>query len=204
MAAESIDSSITASSAPVTAAPLTVASVSKFSSLTTESRLIEISNSSTEWFTLRLSGQISGDPVRFSTRTNALGSANVDTTAAYSNSAWNYCVGVTSGASSRTVYLNAGSNATNTLSRTPPNIDRMRLVRPDTGAGTLVSAELAIWNVVLTIDEIRSLDKGFKPCRVRPQSLVFYAPLVREIIDLRDGIPLTNNGTTPVDHPRVY
>lgn len=66
-------------------------------------------------------------------------------------------------------------------------------------------AECAIWSVALTDDEINSLAKGFKPSRIRPQSLVFYAPLVRAAIDVRQGLALTPvNSPTVADHPRVY
>lgn len=66
-------------------------------------------------------------------------------------------------------------------------------------------AECAIWSAALTDDEIDSLSKGFKPPRIRPQSLVFYAPLVRAAIDVRRGLALTPvNSPTVAAHPRVY
>lgn len=66
-------------------------------------------------------------------------------------------------------------------------------------------SEAAIWNVALTDDEVASLAKGFKPTRVRPQSLVFYAPLVRDLQDLTGALTITNNNTATVaEHPRVY
>jgi hypothetical protein len=41
--------------------------------------------------------------------------------------------------------------------------------------------------------------------KVRPQSLVFYAPLVRDLIDYKGGLTITNNNTATVaNHPRVY
>ena len=65
-------------------------------------------------------------------------------------------------------------------------------------------AEAAIWNVALTDGEIASLAKGFKPTRIRPQSLVFYAPLIRNLQDTRKGMALTNNNAATVAaHPRV-
>ena len=65
-------------------------------------------------------------------------------------------------------------------------------------------AEAAIWNAALTDDEILSLAKGFTPDQIRPQNLVFYAPLIRELQDLRGGLTITNNnGATVSNHPRV-
>ena len=66
-------------------------------------------------------------------------------------------------------------------------------------------AEVAIWTAQLTTDEMESLNKGFKPTRVRPQSLVFYAPLIRDANDIRNANTLNNNNSvTASNHPRVY
>jgi hypothetical protein len=68
-----------------------------------------------------------------------------------------------------------------------------------------LAAEAAVWNVALSDAEVVSLSKGFKPYRIRPQSLVFYAPLIRELHDVRGGRNLTNNNSATVaNHPRVY
>lgn len=66
-------------------------------------------------------------------------------------------------------------------------------------------AEAAVYNAALTAAEIASLAKGMTCDKVRPQSLVFYAPLVRDIIDQKGGRTITNNnGATVANHPRVY
>jgi hypothetical protein len=66
-------------------------------------------------------------------------------------------------------------------------------------------AEVAVWSVELTADEVTSLIRGFKPTRIRPQSLLLYAPLVRDIYDYRAGRTLNNNNSaTIIEHPRVY
>jgi hypothetical protein len=66
-------------------------------------------------------------------------------------------------------------------------------------------AEAAIWNVELTADEIKSLSTGMTADKVRPQSLVFYSPLTRDLIDYKGGLAITNNNTATVaNHPRVY
>jgi len=66
-------------------------------------------------------------------------------------------------------------------------------------------AEPAIWNVALTDAEIASLAAGFTPDQIRPQSLQFYAPLVRNLIDVRGGRTITNVGSATVaTHPRIY
>ena len=66
-------------------------------------------------------------------------------------------------------------------------------------------AEVGIWNIDLTAAEIASLAKGMTPDKIRPQSLVFYAPLVRNLIDQKGGLALTNNNSATVaNHPRLY
>jgi hypothetical protein len=66
-------------------------------------------------------------------------------------------------------------------------------------------AEFGIWNAALTAEEVASLAKGMTCDKVRPQSLVFYAPLVRDLNDQKGGLAITNNnGATVANHPRVY
>jgi hypothetical protein len=64
-------------------------------------------------------------------------------------------------------------------------------------------AECAIYNTTLTAGEVKALAQGMSPDKVSPQGLVLYAPLVRDLIDLK-GNTLTNNGTTVADNPRIY
>ena len=76
------------------------------------------------------------------------------------------------------------------------------------GANNLNSfqaAEVGIWNAALTADEVASLAKGMTCDKVRPQSLVAYFPLVRDLVELKGGLTVTNNNTATVaNHPRVY
>ena len=65
-------------------------------------------------------------------------------------------------------------------------------------------AELGMWQATLTAAEIASLAKGMTCDKVRPQSLVYYTPLIREIQDLARGMTLTNTNSTVANHTRVY
>lgn len=104
------------------------------------------------------------------------------------------------GSSTATNTTTTTSSATNTLS-IGASFFNSAMSSPH--AGDL--AEIAIWSAQLTAAEMESLNKGFKPTRIRPQSLVFYAPMIREAIDIRNGNTLTNNnGATASNHPRVY
>ena len=65
-------------------------------------------------------------------------------------------------------------------------------------------AEAAVWNNALSDDDVASLAAGYTPDQVRPQSLQFYAPLIRTFQDLRGGLAISNvNGATVATHPRV-
>jgi hypothetical protein len=74
---------------------------------------------------------------------------------------------------------------------------------PFTGGQT---AELAIWDVVLNADELAALAKGFRASRIRPDNLVFYAPVVRGKQDICGGrtLVLGVGSETVTDHPRVF
>jgi hypothetical protein len=66
-------------------------------------------------------------------------------------------------------------------------------------------AEIGVWQEALTAAEIASLAKGMTCDKIRPQNLVFYAPLVRDLQDQKGGLTITNNnGATVANHPRVY
>lgn len=119
--------------------------------------------------------------------------------------------GITSSETSRFVFRNELKSSENTQAVAPPGINAMGIGAKyyNNGNGDValngLLAEVAVWSVALTDDEVRSLSKGFKATRVRPQSLVFYAPLLRNLQDLRQARALiNNNGVSVADHPRVY
>lgn len=65
--------------------------------------------------------------------------------------------------------------------------------------------EIGIWHEALTAEEIASLADGMTCDKIRPQSLVFYAPLIRDLQDIKGGLTITNNNSATVaTHPRVY
>lgn len=65
-------------------------------------------------------------------------------------------------------------------------------------------AEIGMWQEALSAEEIASLSKGVTPDKIRPNKLVSYIPLVRDIQDVMSGASLTNTSTTVSNHPRVY
>ena len=126
-------------------------------------------------------------------------------------STWGHaCMSATS-ATSRAVYFNGANKATDTTSRTITGLSRLH-IGSARDANTNQSyfngriAEVGVWDVALTDDEVASLGQGISCALIRPQSLVFYAPLIRNIVDLsKNNLALTNNGgATVADHTRVY
>jgi hypothetical protein len=63
-------------------------------------------------------------------------------------------------------------------------------------------AEVAVWDVALNADEITALARGYRPSLIRPDKLLWYIPLVREIQDVRSGLTITNAATAVAIHPR--
>lgn len=68
------------------------------------------------------------------------------------------------------------------------------------------TAELAVWDVVLTLDEIVALSKGFRASRIRPERLAFYTPEVRGRQELIGGrtLGIGSGSETVLPHPRVF
>ena len=125
---------------------------------------------------------------------------------------WAHVAGVVTPSSRQEIFVNAASGAVKTSSvlasihsgTAPLQIGQQFSNVVDNSFDGLI-AEVGIWNAALTAAEIASLAKGMTCDKVRPQSLVFYAPLVRDLQDVRGGLTITNNNTATVAaHTRVY
>ena len=120
---------------------------------------------------------------------------------------WQHACGVFESSTSRSIFLDGANKATNTTSITLSTLNTIRI-----GNQTAVNAyadgkiaDVGIWSIALTDAEVASLAKGMTCDKVRPGSLVFYAPLVRDLIDTKGGLTITNNnGATVAAHPRIY
>jgi hypothetical protein len=193
---------LTVASAPVTAAPLTIAAwFRKGGTATKNGIFLRSSANSTNAFGVYFGASSS---VRGYTIAGPF--ADFAASGSYSTNTWSHACFVEASATSRTIYRDGANSATNTLSRTPAGINQLEIAHFG-GAVTFDGqfAEVGIWNVALTADEIASLADGMTCDKVRPQSLVFYAPLVRDLQDVRGGLTITNNNTATVaNHPRVY
>ena len=199
-------------STPVTVTPLTMASWFYPDTDTQNYALMSVTDNAealSNRLGIAVAGGLAGDPIQiFANGGGATGA--VDSTAGFTANAWNHACAVFTSSTSRTAYLNGGNSATNTTSVTATGLDRIRIATRffSGSAGAHFDgriAEVGIWSAALTAAEIASLAKGMTCDKVRPQSLVFYAPLIRELQDLRGGLAITNNNTATVaNHPRVY
>lgn len=206
---------LVAASAAVTAYPITMSCWLNTNSVTSNQVAMAVAAAAT-------------DNARFELRLNSSGQAQaraVDSTgtsagissAALSASTWYHAGAVFVGDANRTVYLN-GTGTSHTTSRTvdPSSFTTMTVGCVTTLAGSFGSyfsgdiAEPAIWSVALTADEISLLASGYSPLFVRPQSLVFYAPLFGRAgasgdeEDWSNGRTLVQTSSPAVaDHPRI-
>lgn len=166
-------------------------------------------NSSTYSIVRMVSAVSSGRIVTITPLTSTL---FINTTTTYTLNTWNHLCIVLLNSTSRTVYLNGGGSSTLTSSADISGMNNIRIgcsILQTTGTNTGTTfgrvSDAALWSTDLTIDEITSLSKGFSAKRIRPQSLEYYAPLTRDLIEYSGGLVVTNNGSTPVaDNQRIY
>lgn len=64
-------------------------------------------------------------------------------------------------------------------------------------------AQIGHWGAQLDAAEVAALAKGYSPKLIRPTSLLFHAPCVREMREIRAGLAATLTGTSITNHPRT-
>jgi hypothetical protein len=148
--------------------------------------------------------------VRANLVSGGTGGTPASTTGTYSANVWFHAAGTFESAAVRTAYRDGGNTGSANSLITPSSIGTTVIgAALINGAYSIYTsgliAECGIWSAALTAEEVRSLSAGMTCDKVRPQSLVFYAPLVRNLQDVRGGLTITNNNTATVAaHPRVY
>jgi hypothetical protein len=204
---------LTTASSPTVAnnVPFTLACWFNTPNVTANQFLFCLNPSNGEYWGISVAGAVAGDPVRLSHSGSGVAVTGARSTAGYTANTWHHACGVFPNNSSRTIYLDGGNSATNTTAAsfvtnaTEIMIAARRLRGSIGGYYDGVVAEVGVWNAVLTAAEVASLAKGMTCDKVRPQSLVFYAPLIRDLIDAKGGLTITNNnGATVANHTRVY
>jgi hypothetical protein len=196
-------------SPPVTVVPLTLVCWFSANDVTSTRTLLDLTTSfGANGFRLLIAGAITGDPVYADYLINT--GTNAQTTSGYTANTWNHAAATFPNNTTVTAYLNGGSSATSIGAALNPTPTRICVgARFSSSAPGLYMdgqiAEVGIWNAALTAAEIASLAKGMTCDKVRPQSLVFYAPLVRDLTDQKGRLTITNNNAATVaNHPRVY
>jgi hypothetical protein len=202
---------LTTASSPVDVAPLTIAAWFNSDSVTAAQSVLSVDDlASPSRIAVQARGDVAGDPVRLQYLPSSGDQAIANTSTGYSQNTWTSAGGVFPAGDNRSAFIGGTVGAANTVvdNGSVPSavviIGAVRISSISTYFDGRI-AEAAIWNVALTDAEVASLSKGFKPTRIRPQALVFYAPLIRNIQDTRGGRAITNNNTATVaNHPRVY
>lgn len=124
---------------------------------------------------------------------------------------WTHAAGVWASATSRTAYRDGGNSGTNTSNIAAGTKSVIRIGHGFVGIsdpfpGAL--AEVAVYNIALSADEIAMLARGVCPLAVRPEALVAYVPLIGRASaepDLIAGGTMTHVSTpSQFAHPRIF
>lgn len=154
-------------------------------------------------FFLWLQGNIAGDLIRFTAN-----ASSASTTTGFTINTWHHACGVASDTTNRAVFIDGGSKGTVSSAQTVTGLDitSIGMLRDSTPSSEFDGriAETAIWNIALSDDEVAILGAGYSPLFVHPQNLVFYAPLIRDLIDRIENVTISLGGTpTVANHPPI-
>lgn len=139
------------------------------------------------------------------------GNSNSIATSNITANNWWHITGLSITDTDARVYINGGSEGINTGNRTPSGINRVsigQLVRSTNQAGLDGHvAECVIWNAVLSAEERTFLGTGPpwpSPLSIRPDDILFYAPLVGTESEVFGDVALANPDNRPTsEHPPV-
>lgn len=147
--------------------------------------------------------------IRNDSATVAVGSAAGDAAGTALDSTWRH-VAATYSAGTANVYVDGTNVATissitmGTVSLNTTAIGGLLRATPI----LLFSGAIArpcIYSVALTDGELDALSDGIAPDSIRPQSLLFYAPIIRNFQDLKGAVTITDNGpVTQSNSPRMF
>lgn len=194
--------------------PITFACWFKSDDGTTAQTLMAVgSNSSLNYLALQARGDSGGDPLNVILRSPS-GIDAAATTSGFTPGTWHHAMGVfeDNGGSDLTVYIDGSNMGTSSLpgKAAPTGMDRTYIGVTDVGAGLLrymsgAIAYPAIYNAALTAADAALFYAGMPACRVRPDALVAWWPLINNDSD-RDwwgGSDLTavNSPTYAADGP---
>ncbi len=190
--------------ASVTAVPFTMSAWFYTDSTSLQQSLLQLVDLSTNdhWYNINLTGG-KVRALAISTISNGI----TDTSTSYGANAWHHAAGVFPSTSSRSAYLDGGGKTTNTNLVVPAGIDRTAIgaFRDSTPGGYFSGriAEVALWDVALSDDQVAGLSAGICPLMVEPQNLVNYWPLggMYTADDADKDRMTAGNHLTPVNTP---
>lgn len=197
-------------SAPVTAAPFTMACWFYPDDDTVNGQVFDVVNSGATASFWSLNYRGGADYVaRFNIRQTAL--TFLDTTNTANLNQWNHMIGIEAANDDHTVVLNGDwdSRGTSTEARSPSGANRTSIARlGDSTPGAYFSGgvgECAIWDIALSRSECELLAAGVSPLNIQRDHLVFYAPLLAdEDEDVVGGLSLTAYNTpSTMFHPGI-
>lgn len=106
----------------------------------------------------------------------------------YEREKWFSVCGVAESSSLRHLYVDGVCAGTTGTTVTFSNPQGIYIAGTTNTISRLVQvSECALWNAALTPEEVLSYSKGIKASSIRPESLIFYAPLVNDINDVSQG-----------------
>jgi len=183
-------------------APVTLYARHKHVSTGSIQTLVDLNFSSTQRFQLRVNS--ADNPVA---NTQATSNATATGATTLSAGVWYSLLGLFTSATDRKIFVNGVQDGSDTTSRTPTGAAtkiRVGLGADNFNPSGSPMAEVAVWSVALSADEIASL--AFKsPRSIRPDALVYHGPLLENAtIDLvAPAATVTGTLTKDNDHPRV-
>lgn len=108
------------------------------------------------------------------------GTSRAIATLDYTVDTWHHAAGTWGSSTDRNIFMDGGNTAQNTESRTPANTPTRtwlggRSLPENSFDGDL--AEVAMYDVKLTAEEVAAIASGMSPLSVRPEALLAYWPL---------------------------
>ena len=203
---------IRSTSTPITAAPLTMACWFNSTSATAAQVMMSIGvTSGSNRFHLAALGNDAQKRINAFVDQNGTTDNTALTTSGYTANKWHHAAAVYYSATSRASFIDGGSKGTGSNTSIIPTGLNEILIAGRRISGTIgasfagLIAEVGIWNVALTDDEVLSLSKGFTPSLIRPRNLRFYNRLIRnQNMDLAQGRTLILSNVSVGNHPRIY
>lgn len=135
--------------------------------------------------------------------------ATATSSSAVSTNTWTHCAAVFASATSRAAYKDGGNKGTNATNITwPASLARFGIGHDD---GSTIGrnlqgrvAEFGVWDVALTDDEVAQLGRGMPPSVVRPENLIAYLPLIRDVYDASGNSFSIIGSLSAANHSRIY